>query len=411
MKKIKGYKCIKCDTEYSLNDVEYVCKKCKGNLQITYNYKFIKQNFSKSDLKDNSDYSLWRYLNLLPVEELPKKPVIQIGWTPLYKANRLSDKLGLKNLYLKDDGRNPSGSYKDRAGAVVIVKALERGEKSITCASTGNAASSLSCLTAALGLKTIIFVPKTAPTAKIAQILVFGATVIAVNGTYDEAFELSLKSTEKYGWYNRNTGYNPYTREGKKTSSYEICEQLDWECPDKVFVPVGDGNIISGIWKGFVDLYEIGFIDRLPQIIACQAEKSDAIKRAFESDGIIRPVRGDTIADSISVRFPRDGDAAVKAIRESSGFALSVNDDHIIQTITELAREASVFGEPAGVTPLAALQKAVDNNKVKEDERIIVLVTGNGLKDINSAMKSVKRPLKINPDIKELEKIVSKCLV
>jgi len=174
---------------------------------------------------------------------------------------------------------------------------------------------------------------------------------------------------------------------------------------------VGDGNIISGIWKGFVDLYEIGFIDRLPQIIACQAEKSDAIKRAFESDGIIRPVRGDTIADSISVRFPRDGDAAVKAIRESSGFALSVNDDHIIQTITELAREASVFGEPAGVTPLAALQKAVDNNKVKEDERIIVLVTGNGLKDINSAMKSVKRPLKINPDIKELEKIVSKCLV
>jgi len=322
------------------------------------------------------------------------------------KGRRTWQQTRLKNLYGKDDGRNPSASHKDRAGAIAVVKALERGEKTITTASTGNAAASLSCLTAAIGLKTIIFLPESSPVAKIAQLLVFGAIVITVKGSYDDAFDLCIKATERYGWYNRSSGYNAYTREGKKTCSYEVCEQLGWNCPDKVFIPVGDGSIISGMWKGFVDLYEIGFIDRLPQLISCQAGNSDAINRAFESDGVIRPVDGNTIADSISVRYPHDGDAALKAIKESGGFAISVSDEQIIQAIPELAREASVFGEPAGVTPLVALEKAVNNNMIKEGEKIIVLMTGNGLKDINSAMKSVGRPLKINPDIKEPEKIV-----
>jgi len=411
MKNVKGFKCIKCDVEYSLEDIEYVCKACYGNLQVTYDYQFIKENLKKTDLGENQDYSIWRYKDLLPVEDLSRKPVVQIGWTPLYKAERLGIKLGINNLYVKDDGRNPSASHKDRAGAIAIVKALERGEKTISTASTGNAASSLSCLTAAIGLKTIIFIPESTPVAKTAQLLVFGATVVIVKGSYDEAFDLCIKATEKYGWYNRNSGYNAYTREGKKTCSYEICEQLGWDCPDKVFIPVGDGNIISGMWKGFVDLHEIGFIDRLPQLISCQAENSDAINRAFRSGGVIRPVEGNTIADSISVRFPHDGDAALKAIKESGGFAISVSDEQIIHAIPQLARDASVFGEPAGVTPLAALQKAVRNDMIKDDEKIIVLITGNGLKDINSAVKSVGKPLKIKPEMKELEKIVQEGLV
>lgn len=411
MKNVKGYKCIICEYEFSLDDIEYVCKNCKGNLQVTYDYRFIKKKFKKSDLAENQDYSIWRYKNLLPVEDLSRKPVVQIGWTPLYRAERLGSKLGLKNLCIKDDGRNPSGSHKDRAGAMTIVKALEKKAGVITTASTGNAGASLACLTAALGLKTIIFVPEAAPIAKIAQLLVFGAIVIAVEGSYDDAFDLCIKAAEKYGWYNRNSGYNSYTREGKKTCSYEICEQLDWECPDKIFIPVGDGSIISGIWKGFVDLYEIGFIDRLPQLVSCQAEESDAINRAFESDGVIRPVKGNTIADSIAVRFPHDGEAAIKAIKESGGFSISVSDEQIIQAIPELAREASVFGEPAGVTPLAALQKAVRNDLIKHDEKVIVLITGSGLKDINSAMKSVGKPLKIQPDMKELEKIIPEELI
>jgi threonine synthase len=407
LKKEKGYKCITCGVEFSLDDVEYVCKDCGGALQVTYDYQSIKKQFKKSDLTENQDYSIWRYKNLLPVDDLSRKPAVQIGWTPLYKADKLGNNLGLENLFVKDDGRNPSASLKDRASAVAVVNAIERGNNVITCASTGNAASSLACLTAALGLQTIIFVPESSPIAKISQMLVFGAFVFTVEGTYDVAFDLSLKATERYGWYNRNSGFNAYTREGKKTCSYEICEQLNWECPDKIFVPVGDGNTISGVWKGFVDLYEIGFIDRLPQLVACQAEKSDSIKQAFESDGIIREVTGDTIADSISVRLPHDGYAAVNAITESGGFAISVSDDQIIQAIPKLARETSVFGEPAGVIALSGLEKALQNNLIKHDEKIVLLVTGNGLKDINSALKSVGKPMKIGSDIDGLEKIVS----
>jgi threonine synthase len=365
----------------------------------------------KSDFKENLDFTIWRYKDLLPVENISRKPIVQVGWTPLYKAEKLGDKLGIKDLYVKDDGRNPSASLKDRAGAVVVVKALERGEKAIACASTGNAASSLACLTAALGLKTIIFVPEAAPKAKIAQLLVFGAIVIAIKGSYDDAFALCLEASEKYGWYNRNTGYNPFTREGKKTCAYEICEQLDWESPDKIFVPVGDGNLISGMWKGLVDLHEIGFIDRLPQLISCQAENMNAINRAFASDGLIRPVIGETVADSIAIGFPHDGDTALQALRESGGYTVSVNDEQIIQAIPELARETSVFGEPSGVTPFAALQKAVSQNMIKDDERIVIVMSGNGLKDINAAMKAGGEPLTISPDMKELEKSVTNRLV
>jgi threonine synthase len=407
VKNVKGYKCIQCGADFKTDDIEYTCNNCKGYLQVTYDYQYIKENLKKSDLAENPDYSIWRYKALLPVGDLSRKPVVQIGWTPLYEAEKSGNKLGIKNLYIKDEGRNPSASLKDRPGAIAVVKALERGEKVITCASTGNAASSLSCLTAALGLKTIIFVPETSPEAKIAQLLVFGAIVIAVEGSYDDAFDLCIKATKQYGWYNRSSGYNAYTREGKKTCSYEICEQLGWECPDKVFVSVGDGNLISGMWKGFVDLFEIGFINRLPQLISCQSENMDVINRAFKSDGIIRPVLGKTIADSISVSFPHDGDAALEAIKESGGFGISVSDGQIVQAIPELARETSVFGEPSGVVPFAALKKAIREGKIGEDEKIVVLVSGNGLKDIDSAMKSVGRPLKIKPDISELDKIVS----
>lgn len=411
VRKVKGYKCIACASEFRLHEIEYVCQNCRGNLQVTYDYRFIKENLSKSDLAENRDSSIWRYTDLLPVKDSSRKPPVRIGWTPLYKAERLGHKLGIRNLFIKDEGQNPSGSLKDRPGAVAVAHALERGAQIITCASTGNAASSLACLTAALGLKTIIFIPETSPVAKIAQLLVFGAVVIAVRGTYDDAFDLCLKATEKYGWYNRSSGINAYTREGKKTCTFEICEQLSWECPDKVFVSVGDGNLISGVWKGFVDLFEIGFIDRLPQLVSCQSENMDALNRAFISDGIIRPVKARTIADSISVSFPHDGEAALKALEESRGFAISVSEEQIVRAIPELARETGVFGEPSGVVPFAALKKAIAEGQVKEAEKVVLLVGGNGLKDINSALESVGRPLKIDPDLTELDKIVSRDFV
>lgn len=398
-----GFKCIGCQAELVLNGATYQCPKCNDNLQITYDYQQIKKTWSKKDLANNNDYSVWRYSPLFPVNSRISSPLI--GWTPLYKVDRLGKNLGLNNLYLKDDGRNPSASFKDRASSMVLAKAIDSNITLITGASTGNAASSMACLSASVGIKNVIFVPKTAPIAKITQLLIFGATVITVNGTYDQAFDLCIKATEKFGWYNRNTGFNPFTREGKKSAAFEICEQMNWDVPDWVFVAVGDGNIISGLWKGFSDLYKIGFIDKLPGLVACQAENSNAVKKAFDGDGIIREVSGNTVADSISVSLPRDGKAAVSALKDSKGFAVEVSDEDILESIKTVAGVTGVFGEPAGVTSYACLQKAVKQNLVKPEEKILIMITGNGLKDVSSAMKVAGKPILIDANVRELETV------
>ncbi|MDA8131208.1 MAG: threonine synthase [Elusimicrobia bacterium] len=407
MKKIKTLQCIRCGKDHKLDETKYNCTACGGNLQVLYDYNLIKKRMNFEELSENQDRSIWRYLDILPVSSLKDTPPVQVGWTPLYRAEKMGDEIGVPNLYVKDDGRNPSASFKDRASAVVTARAIELEEKVVTCASTGNAASSLACMTGSLDMKTVIFVPETAPAPKVAQLLVYGAAVIMVKGTYDDAFELCLKASQEYGWYNRSTGINPFTREGKKTCAFEICEQLDWETPDKVFVPVGDGNIISGIWKGFVEFHRLGFIDRLPQLVAVQAEKSDAVKRAFETGGDIQPVSGQTVADSISVSLPRDGLAAVMAVRDSKGFALSVTDNEILSAIPAIARGSNVFAEPAAAATYAGLLKAVREEKVKENESVVLLVTGNGLKDVQSAMKSVGKPIVIKPELAELKKVVA----
>ena len=401
MKKIKGLKCLGCNREYSQKEAKYNCPSCSENLDIVYDYKEIKKSFSKETLSQNKDYSIWRYEPLLPIEDLNNIPPLQIGWTPLYEAKNLG-----KNLFLKDDGKNPSASFKDRASAVAIVRAQELGAKIVTGASTGNAGSSMACLATSLGIPAIIFIPQKAPKAKITQLLIFGAKVIMVKGTYDEAFDLCLEATREYGWYNRNTGYNPYTREGKKTAAFEICEQLDWQVPDKVFVPVGDGNIISGIWKGFKDLKEIGFINRLPQLVAVQSNLSNAIVKAVnERGGKIEPVKATTIADSISVDMPRDGLAAVKAVQESNGLAVEVSDKEILEAIKIVARATGIFGEPAGVTSYAGYKRLKEEGKIEKKERVVCLITGNGLKDIDSSIKVAGEPFLIEPSLEGLKKI------
>jgi threonine synthase len=256
-----------------------------------------------------------------------------------------------------------------------------------------------------MGIRARIFIPRAAPQAKVAQILAFGAEVLAVDGVYDDAFDLCLAATDRYGWYNRNTGYNPFTREGKKSISFEICEQLRWRAPDLVVVPVGDGNIISGVWKGFEDFHRIGFIDRLPKLLAVQAEGSDAVVRALEGDGSIAPVSGETVADSISVCVPRDGHAAVQAVKASGGFGVRVTDDEILRAIPLMARSAAVFGEPAGVTSLAGLQKAVGRGEIDPAWTIVLLVTGNGLKDVASVMKVAGEPRLVPPSAEALDSI------
>jgi threonine synthase len=412
MEHVKGYTCIVCGEQHVLPYNAFTCRRCGGNLQVSYDYTRIRQGFGRQDLEQNRDYSMWRYTPLMPFSREPAKPPVHIGWTPLYQADRLGKILGLRNLLIKDDGRNPSASTKDRASAVVIAKSLEtEGSQIIACASTGNAASSLACLAAPMGIRAVIFVPETAPAAKVAQLLVFGASVIMVRGTYDDAFDLCLQASEEYGWYSRNTGYNPFTREGKKTLAYEMCEQNGWQCPDWVFVPVGDGNIISGVWKGFMDLREMGFIDCLPRIAACQAEGSDAVTRAIDSDGVISPVEGRTVADSIAVSMPRDGEAAVQALINAKGRAFRVSDDDILAAIPEMARETGVFAEPASAVSLAALRGALHADIIDKDETVVLLVTGNGLKDVDSAMLAVGKPRVIDPDIGEVRRLLSEGFV
>lgn len=404
MSSVKGLKCISCGKEYEVKGMQYICEKCGGNLDVIYDYEEIASRLTRESLAKDTDYSVWRYWELLPLSDRSNIMPLQIGWTPIYRAERLEKKLGLKSLYLKDDGRNPSGSFKDRASSVAVCKALELGFPVIAGASTGNAASSTACLCASLGISPTIFVPAAAPEAKIAQLLVFGATVYAVLGSYDDAFDLCTEVCREYGWFNRNTGYNPYTREGKKTVSYEICEQLGWEVPDTVLVPVGDGNIISGVWKGFKDLYGVGLIDRLPRLIAVQSDKSSAVVEAVLGDGKVRPVEATTVADSISVDLPRDGEAAVQAVKESSGTGLLVSDEKILQSILTIARGAGVFAEPAGATAYAGLEKMRREGSISDDETVVCLVTGNGLKDVKSAIKVAGNPVSIEPTLASFRK-------
>ena len=384
--KVNGLKCIVCGKEYKLEEVLYNCPACGQNLDVIYNYPLIKEHISKQSLKETKDCSLHRYWNLLPLSNHNFISPISFGWTPFYHVEKFGIKLGIPNLYIKDDGRNASASLKDRASAVAMARGVELNFDIISGASTGNAASSLACLSAGMG------------------VLIFNANVIMVKGTYDDAFDLCIKACEKYNWYNRNTGYNPFTREGKKVCSYEICEQSDWNVADKIFVPVGDGNIISGIWKGLKDMYSLGLIEKLPQLVAVQAEGSSAIKNAFDNgEQIVKPVKANTIADSISVDLPRDGIAAVKAIRESEGMAVSVSDEEILKAMKILGNNTGIFAEPAGATGFAGLFKLLGANQIKESEKVCVLITGNGLKDVDSGIKAVKMPSPVEPSLEALE--------
>ena len=399
--RVSGLRCVRCAGRQPLAPDLYVCPGCGGNLQVTWDYDAVRRALNRDTLAADDDRTMWRYGALYPVEGRFEAP--SIGWSPLAQAPRLAARLGVRELWVKDDGRNPSASFKDRASSVALLRAVETGHSLVTGASTGNAASSTAVLAAALGVKTRIFIPATAPRAKVAQLLAFGAEVLAVQGTYDQAFDLCLAATARFGWYNRNTGYNPYTREGKKSVSFELCEQLGWEPPDVIAVPVGDGNIISGVWKGLCDLLALGLISRRPRLLACQAEHSAAVARAVESGDALEPVSGDTVADSISVSLPRDGEAAVQAVRESGGHGVWVADEEILAAIPEVARGAAVFGEPAGVTAWAGLKQAAERGLVERGERVAMLVTGNGLKDIASVMKVSGEPLPIEPDPAALE--------
>jgi len=405
MKGMKGMmcmKCMKCGKEFPPAPDRYVCDSCgiDGILDIIYDYKKIR--FTRKGLEDDRDPSMWRYRPLLPLMDDTKVSPLQVGWTPMYKLSSYGREHGI-NVLLKDDGRNPTASLKDRASAVAVAKAVEAGATAICAASTGNAASSLAGFSASIGMKTFIFVPKRAPKAKIAQLLVYGANTIVVDDSYDRAFEISVEVSKKYNFYNRNCAYNPYCVEGKKTVAYEIWEQNEFQVPDRVYVSIGDGCITSGIYKGFFDLLQLGLIDRLPRIIAVQAAGCNPVEVAMRT-GVFTPQNGNTIADSIAVGIPRNRLKAMRALKETKGDCISVTDDAIKQGLVTMPRQTGVFGEPAGVTSFAGFCKQLAEGAIKKGETVVILITGNGLKDIESAISVCRLPSPVAPDFPSIEK-------
>lgn len=408
MKKILNLQCINCGKEHKTSETNFLCTSCGGNLEVNYDYKLIARRFNTDDLYKNHNYDMWRYIDLLPIDDHDAVPNVHVGWTPLYECKPLAKELGISKLYLKDEGRNPTGSIKDRGSAVAVARALELDVDTIADASTGNASDSLACLTASLDLRTVIFTTKAAPEPKLVQLMVFGADVYMVDGTYDDAFELCKRAVEENGWYSRAAGFNPFTREGKKTCAYEICEQLNWEAPDKVIVAAGDGTVLSGLWKGFVDFNKLGIIKTMPQMIAVQAEGSDSLKQAYENGGEVPHIKAETIADSILVNYPKDAQFALQALQESKGYAVTVSDQEMITAVSEMARKTNVYGEPAGVAPYAALKKLAAEGKIEQDETVVIVVGGNGLKDTDAVLKHVNKTTLIKPDWEEFKIIDEK---
>jgi threonine synthase len=404
------YKCTDCGNEYSTGNAIYLCPSCrisnttttppKGVLKVIYNYANLKTKLTGFDeLKKKG------FIDLLPINNLNHLPVLRIGKTPLYKIGKLNGEKLPFHLHLKDDSQNPTFSFKDRASALVSAFAKEIKSDTIVAASTGNAGSSLAGICAVQGQKAIIMVPENAPVAKLTQIIMYGATIIPLKATYDEAFDLSIKASEEFGWYNRNTAYNPLTIEGKKSVSFELIEELGFKVPDRIFVPVGDGVIISGVYKGFEDLYLLNLIDKIPVIVAVQSKGSDnLVKNLSRKDFQINP--SNTIADSISVDIPRNFYMAKQFLQKYNGESITVSDKEILEASFLLARDTGLFAEPAGATAFAGLLAYKKNDRIPPDSDNIILLTGSGLKDLKSVSSMLKIPESIHPSIDDLKRML-----
>lgn len=383
-------------------ELDYLtCPECGelGILDIKYDYEQMKQEVNQAYFQNNKEDSIWRYLPMLSVNEEFTKNTLRVGMTPLYKALNLGKILDMDHLYVKDEGVNPTQSLKDRASVIAVVKALEKNQKVIACSSTGNAASSLAGNAAKAGLETVIFVPKRAPLGKLAQLLVYGSTVIKVDGDYKAAFNLSKLAIDAFGWYNRNAAINPHLVEGKKTIALEIGEQLDFVSPDWVVVSVGDGCTIAGVYKGFYDLFMLGLIGKIPRLLGVQSEGCAPFYKAFLENKPLEPAEENTIADSIAVGIPRNPVKAIDAVNHSEGTWISVTDEQILQAMKLLGSTEGIFAEPAAAASLAGLVKARKENIIEKEATVVFISTGNGLKDTKNALDAIEEPVTLACDI------------
>jgi threonine synthase len=404
--------CTICEARYEPVPGRYTCDACgeAGTLDVKYDYTIVAATLTRESLATDRDQTMFRYRALLPIDANATPPPLTVGGTPLYLVPRLAEIAGVDSMWIKDEGREPTASMKDRASAIAVMKAREEGAEVITTASTGNAAAALAGIAASVGQASVIFVPESAPEAKVAQLLAFGATVVLVAGNYNDAFELATAAVAKWGWYNRNTGVNPYVAEGKKTVALEIVEQLGFTAPDAIFVSVGDGSIIGGVHKGLKDARALGWIDAMPRIFGIQAAGSDYMARAYESGADVATmpaISATTAADSISADLPRDRVKALAAVTETGGAYLRVSDDHILRSIPRIAAASGVFAEPAASAAYAGVEAAAQQGLIGADSRVVVISTGSGLKDVPSVLAGVSatgaEPIRVPPSLGALE--------
>jgi threonine synthase len=410
-----SYRCVECGKEYPLTEILYSCPACApkgmlhGTLDIEYDYEEAKSKLSRETLLSRKT-PFWKYGELLPVFDESFIVTLGEGNTPLLKAEKLASSIGAEELYLKNETRNPTWSFKDRVFTVMVSKALEYGCNTVAVTSTGNAAAAASAYSAKAGIRCYIFVPEITSTAKITQMLMHEAKVIKLKGGLLEAGSLALEACKQFGWFHITTGKSmqPYSTEGPKTLAYEIAEQLNWEVPDNVVVPVGAGDTLGGIWKGFKDLKEIGLINKLPRMVAAQAEGAPLVVKAFREKKQffqVAPIEPKTIAAGIKVGI-LTGPWPLNALKESDGEAETVSDDEIVQAEKMMARTESLFAEPASAAPIAVLKKLLDKGKIGKDESNVCVITGSGLKDIDALEKYLGSPPTIKPDIKLLKSLL-----
>lgn len=399
-----SFRCSECGTDYSEDPRLLVCPRCSAHQKPGLPTRGVLEVIPETtpEAWPSSDPTSASFLRaFLPLSPHGAIPPLAVGGTPLLTGPRLREALDLPRLWLKDDTRNPSGSTKDRASLLVVAKAQEYGYATVAAASTGNAATALAAVSAAAGSRAVVFVPAASPQAKLVQMLSYGAEVLPVAGTYDEAFELCLAACEAFGWYNRNTALNPFTIEGKKTAALEIAAGMAPEEPDVVVVPTGDGVILAGLAKGFQDLLRGGLLSKVPRLIAVQPEGSASIVEAWRAGRAnIEPVPGaSSVADSLTVEAPRNAALCLSRIRNTGGGAVAVPDAAILEAIPLLARSSGVLAEPAAAAVLPGLKTALDQRLVGKDERIVLLVTGHGLKDIPAASRAIHQPDPIDPQL------------
>jgi threonine synthase len=406
------FRCIECGEEYPEDPNRFVCSRCGGEQEPGGSIRGVLEvvlkvlpsawpRFRSSDRE---------FLHaFLPITDDGALPPLPVGDTPLIEAPRLRDELGVPNLFLKDDTRNPSGSTKDRASLLVVAKAVEYGCNSVATASTGNAASALAAVAASANVRAIVFVPAAAPAAKLAQMQSYGGIVVPVDGSYDQAFELCSRACNEFGWYNRSTALNPFTIEGKKTAALEIAAAMESDAPDAILVPTGDGVILAGLAKGFRDLETGGLIERHPRLIAVQPEGSSAIVQAVRSgaDHAVSIPGASSAADSLTVEMPRNAIGCLAEIRASNGSGVTVSDDAILAAIARLAGATGVFAEPAGAAALAGLEAALEEGLVDRDERVVLMVTGSGLKDVDAAARALPAVEPVDANLESVKRAVS----